>query len=107
MLTGSVGGIPIAILGSPYGHDFLNSAGAYNPGTFTLSPEGVKGEDGRLIDPLLTQYSYSLVGSAERGAPVLGLWVNDMRSFSRCFHDPESRRSFMRHRTAINAAHGV
>jgi hypothetical protein len=79
-LNGSVGGIPIAILGSPYGHDFLNSAGAYNPETITVSWKRTFDEEGQQIDPLRSQYSYSLVGSSMRGAPVLGLWLKEADS---------------------------
>lgn len=79
-LTASVGGIPIQLLGSPYGHSFLSEGGAYNPGSFFFTATGATDETGRPVNPLASQYSYSIVPSAERGVPVVGLWLQEAHS---------------------------
>ena len=76
-LTPSVGGIPIRLLGSPYGHSFANIAGVYNPSTFIMTSNGITDEGGRPVNPLDSQYGFSFLGGAERGAPVAGLWLQE------------------------------
>jgi hypothetical protein len=78
MLNEIVGGLPIVLLGSPYGHCFEASAGAYGPDAIMINSDGrVTNERGEAVDPLVGQYSYSFVDGAARGAAVLGVSLRE------------------------------
>lgn len=77
LTTSEIGGVPVTLIASPYGHCFGSHAGAYVPGSITLGPNGATDEDGRPFELMAQQYSYSFVAPAERGAPVLGLWIQE------------------------------
>jgi hypothetical protein len=77
-LTQSVGGIPIDVLCSPHGHCYQGGGGAFNANAIQITANGQWfGPDGQKVPPLYGQYSYSLVGSALRGVPVIGVWLQE------------------------------
>jgi hypothetical protein len=77
-LTQSVGGIPIDMLCSSSGHCYQGGAGAVNTTAIQITADGRwLGPDGQEVPQFYGQYGYSLVGSALRGAPVLGVWLQE------------------------------
>lgn len=76
-LTDAVGGIPIQLLASPYGHTYGSSAGAINLDTVIRGDGKWFNMDGLEVESGYGQYSYSIVASAYRGAPVVGVWIQE------------------------------
>jgi hypothetical protein len=79
-LTNAVGGLPVSVLCSPHGHCFNITAGAYNPEPISFNADGGVNADGQRVDGLYGQYSYSFVEDNRRGAPVLGVWLQESRA---------------------------
>lgn len=72
-----VGGFLIELLGSPYGHCYGNNATAKWFDT-THFPPGLNPR--QLADRAsgMTMFGYNVVGAAQRGAPVMGIFVNQI-----------------------------
>lgn len=80
-LTDLVGGLPVILLCSPYGHCFQATAGAYNPGPIRIDGGGtITNKDGLRTGGLNGQYSFSFVGGPTRGTSILGVWLRESQT---------------------------
>lgn len=75
-LRGEVGGIPISLLASPYGHCFNASAGVYSPDAVHYGDGRTENADGEPVEASYGQYGFTLLPGDRRGAAVLGLWLD-------------------------------
>lgn len=74
-LGGEVGGVPIHLLASPYGHCFPQSVGVYSPDVIRYSDGRAENADGEPVEASYGQYGFALLPGDRRGAAVLGLWL--------------------------------
>ncbi|MEO5586858.1 MAG: hypothetical protein ABIQ81_04095, partial [Novosphingobium sp.] len=72
-LSAEVGGVPINLLGSPFGHCYQNHAGAFSPDPISIAgpphPEAAA--------PGGDRYAYSITGAFHRGVAINSVYFDE------------------------------